>query len=576
MRASQFHLVTLRESPAGAEIISHQLMLRAGLIKPLAAGIYSWLPLGLRVLRKVEQIVREEMDAAGSLELLMPSVQPADLWQESQRWDQFGPELLRFEDRGARPCCLAPTHEEVITDIARKDLQTLGQLPIIFYQIQTKFRDEIRPRFGVMRAREFMMKDAYSFDSDQSGLSQSFDTMNDAYHKIFNRLGLNFRSVEADSGAIGGNASREFHVLADSGEDKIVFSDSGDYAANIEKAVAICQDVRAAATEDMQLIDTPDVKTIDDLVQQHQIPITRTIKTLVLVASDAIESPLIALVVRGDHTLNLVKAGALAEVAYPPRLADPAQIIEIIGAAAGSLGPVNLPIPCIVDHSVAAMSDFCAGANIDHKHYRAINWGRDLPEPTCADLRNVVEHDPSPCGTGRLKIARGIEVGHIFQLGTKYSEAMAAGTRDQSGHQSPFWMGCYGIGISRIVAASIEQRHDERGIVWPDTIAPFQVAIIPINRQRIAAVQEETMRLYALLTEAGIDVLLDDRDARLGVMLSDMELIGIPHQFVVSERGLKNNTLEYRARACDQSKTDIAIAEALPHIQHCLATSKAR
>jgi prolyl-tRNA synthetase len=560
MRVSRYHLATIKESPAEAEIISHKLMLRAGLIKQVASGLYSWMPLGIRVMRKVENIVREEMNAAGAVELLMPAVQPAELWQESGRWDHFGPELLRFKDRGDRDCCLGPTHEEVITDIARRDIKSYKQLPVNFYQIQTKFRDEIRPRFGVMRSREFIMKDAYSFGIDRAALKQSFDEMYLAYSNIFTRLGLTFRSVEADSGAIGGSGSKEFHVLADSGEDAIVFSSEGEYAANIEKAEAVCTEPRPAPAGQMHLVDTPDAKTIAALVEQFELPIERTVKTLIVAASETTDSDLIALLVRGDHELNEVKANNLNEVASPLRFAEEAEIRATIGAGPGSLGPVDLPIPCIVDHSVTAMANFGAGANIDHKHYFDINWGRDLPEPVAADLRNVVDGDPSPDGVGKLRIARGIEVGHIFQLGTTYSVAMQATVLDQTGKPTPMWMGCYGIGITRVVAAAIEQNHDDKGIFWPEAMAPFQVAIVPINMHKSERLLTAVESLYKDLCKAGIEVLLDDRNARPGVMFADMELIGIPHRVVVSDKGLDKGTLEYKGR-CDEVSRDIPLDE---------------
>ncbi|MEM7207408.1 MAG: proline--tRNA ligase [Pseudomonadota bacterium] len=567
MRVSRFPLATVKESPAEAEIVSHKLMLRAGMIKRLAAGLYSWMPLGIRVMRKVEDIVREEMNAAGAVELLMPAVQPAELWQESGRWSQFGPELLRFKDRGDRDCCLGPTHEEVITDIARRDIQSYKQLPVNYYQIQTKFRDEIRPRFGVMRSREFTMKDAYSFDVDQAGLKQSFDAMYVAYSNIFTRLGLTFRSVEADSGAIGGSGSKEFHVLADSGEDAIVFSSDGDYAANIEKAEAISTDKRETPTGEMHMVDTPDAKTIAALVEQFNLPIEKTVKTLIVAASDEVESDLIALMVRGDHELNEVKANNLSQVASPLRFAEEDEIRAAVGAGPGSLGPVKLPIPVIVDRSVAVMSDFGAGANIDHKHYFDINWGRDLPEPQVEDLRNIIDGDPSPDGKGTLHIARGIEVGHIFQLGTKYSEAMKATVLDEAGKPAPMWMGCYGIGVTRIVAAAIEQGHDDNGIIWPQAMAPFEVAIVPINMHKSERTREAVEKLYADMRTAGIDVLLDDRNARPGVMFADMELIGVPHRVVVSDKGLDKGTVEYKGR-CDESSQDIALDAIIQHLKN--------
>ena len=565
MRVSRFHLATIKESPADAEIISHKLMLRAGMIKRLAAGLYSWMPLGILVMRKVEDIVREEMNAAGAVELIMPAVQPAELWEESGRWSQFGPELLRFKDRGDRDCCLGPTHEEVITDIARRDIKSYKQLPVNFYQIQTKFRDEIRPRFGVMRSREFIMKDAYSFGIDQAALKQSFDEMYVAYSNIFTRLGLTFRSVEADSGAIGGSGSKEFHVLADSGEDAIVFATEGDYAANIEKAEAICPDDRPAPCGEMHMVDTPNAKTIAALVDQFDLAIEKTVKTLIVAASDDVEGDLIALMVRGDHELNEVKANNLKEVASPLRFAEEDEIRAAIGAGPGSLGPVNLPIPVIVDRSVAAMADFGAGANIDHKHYFNINWGRDLPEPRVEDLRNIVEGDPSPDGKGTLHIARGIEVGHIFQLGTKYSEAMNATVLDEAGKPTPMWMGCYGIGVTRVVAAAIEQGHDDKGIIWPEAMAPFQVALVPINMHKSDRLKEAVDKLYDDMRAAGIDVLLDDRNARPGVMFADMELIGIPHRVVLSDKGLDNSAVEYKGR-CDEQSQNIPLEDIVNYL----------
>jgi len=549
MRTSQFPLHTLKENPADAEVVSHQLMLRAGLIRRLAAGLYTWLPLGLRVLRKVENIIREEMNRAGALEMLMPAVQPAELWQESGRWEQYGPELLRIRDRHQRDFCFGPTHEEIITELARNELQSYKQLPVNFYQIQTKFRDEIRPRFGVMRAREFLMKDAYSFNADQASLQETYDGMYLAYSRIFSRCGLSFRAVQADSGAIGGSFSHEFHVMADSGEDIIAYSSEGDYAANLEKAEAVAPAAKApAGTETMRLVETPGARTIQELVEQFSMPVERTVKTLIVAAAEESEADFIALLVRGDHELNEIKAEQLPQVASPLRFATDEEIRNAIGAGPGSLGPVNLPIPCIVDRTVAATADFSAGANRDGKHYFGINWERDLPLPEVADIRNVVEGDPSPDGRGTLKIARGIEVGHIFQLGKKYSEAMNATVLDESGRAQTMTMGCYGIGVSRVVAAAIEQSHDEKGIVWPLSIAPFQVALLPMKMNRSQRVREAVEVLYQELTGAGIEVLLDDRDVRPGVMFADMELIGIPHRVVVGERSLDEGKVEYRGR----------------------------
>jgi prolyl-tRNA synthetase len=549
MRTSQFPIQTLKETPSDAEIASHRLMLRAGMIRKLAAGLYTWLPMGLRVLRKVEGIVRDEMDRAGALEVSMPAVQPAELWQESGRWDHYGPELLRLRDRHQRDFCFGPTHEEIITDLARNELKSYKQLPINFYQIQTKFRDEIRPRFGVMRAREFLMKDAYSFHLDDASLEDTYRQMHAAYSRIFSRCGLDFRPVLADTGSIGGNASHEFHVLADSGEDAIAFSDSSDYAANVELAEALAlAKVAPAPQETVRLVDTPDARTIADLVEQFSQPIERTVKTLVVAASAESGSTLIALLVRGDHELNALKAEKLPAVAAPLRMASEAEIREAIGAGPGSLGPKDLPIPCIVDRSVAVTGDFSAGANQDGKHWFGLNWGRDLPLPEVADLRNVIDGDPSPDGSGHLRIARGIEVGHIFQLGRKYSEAMKANVLGEDGRATTLTMGCYGIGVSRVVAAAIEQHHDERGISWPAPIAPFQVALLPMKLGKSYRVREATNQLYEDLKQAGIDVLLDDRDARPGVMFADMELIGIPHRIVVGDKSLDDGQVEYKGR----------------------------
>lgn len=566
MRTSQFLLSTLKETPSDAVVISHQLMLRAGMIRKLASGLYTWLPMGLRVLRKVETVVREEMNAAGALEVLMPAIQPAELWQESGRWVQYGPELLRVKDRHDREFCVGPTHEEVITDLARNELNSYKQLPINMYQIQTKFRDEIRPRFGLMRGREFIMKDAYSFHADQASLQETYDRMHQAYCNVFSRLGLNFRPVQADTGSIGGTGSHEFHVLADSGEDDIAFSNVSDYAANIEKAEAIPREkARGAATEEMRLVDTPDTKTIDALVQGFGLAIEKTIKTLVVHAAE--EGKLIALIVRGDHELNEIKAANLELVASPLQMANEAEIRAAIGAGPGSLGPVNLPIPCIIDRSVALMSDFAAGANIEDKHYFGVNWERDLPLPEVADLRNVVAGDPSPDGQGTLEIKRGIEVGHIFQLGTKYSEAMNCQVLGENGKPVTLTMGCYGIGVSRVVAAAIEQNFDERGIRWNDALAPFQIALVPL-RYETEQVREATDKLYAELTAAGYEVLLDDRDKKTspGIKFADMELIGIPHRVVVSDRGLAEGNLEYKSRAETDAQA-VPLADILSFLQ---------
>ncbi len=565
MRTSQFLLSTLKETPSDAVVISHQLMLRAGMIRKLASGLYTWLPMGLRVMRKVEAIVREEMNAAGALEVLMPAIQPAELWQESGRWEQYGPELLRLKDRHGREFCVGPTHEEVITDLARNELSSYKQLPLNLYQIQTKFRDEIRPRFGLMRGREFIMKDAYSFHVDQASLQETYDRMHQAYCKIFTRLGLNFRPVQADTGSIGGTGSHEFHVLAESGEDDIAFSDSSDYAANIEKAEAIPREtVRGEATEALRLVETPNTKTIADLVSQFDVTIEKTIKTLVVHGAEA--GTLIALIIRGDHDLNEIKAANLEQVASPLVFASEAELRDAIGAGAGSLGPLNLPLPCIVDRSVALMSDFVIGANIDDKHYFGVNWARDLPLPMVADLRNVVAGDPSPDGQGTLEIKRGIEVGHIFQLGSKYSEALNCTVMGENGKPATLTMGCYGIGVSRVVAAAIEQNNDERGILWNDTLAPFQIALVPL-RYETDAVRETTDQLYADLTAAGFEVLLDDRDKKTspGIKFADMELIGIPHRIVISDRGLADGNLEYKSRQETEAQV-VAVADIMSFI----------
>ncbi|WP_211849884.1 proline--tRNA ligase [Proteus mirabilis] len=552
MRTSHYLLSTLKETPADAEIVSHQLMLRAGMIRKLASGLYDWMPTGVRVLRKIEKIVREEMDNAGSLEISMPVVQPADLWQESGRWEQYGPELLRFTDRGERPFVLGPTHEEVVTDIVRNEIISYKQLPLNLYQIQTKFRDEVRPRFGVMRSREFIMKDAYSFHISQESLQETYDRMYQAYSNIFTRIGLDFRPVLADTGSIGGSASHEFQVLADSGEDDIVFSTASDYAANIELAEAVMPATpRSPATEELRLVDTPNAKTIAELVEQFNLPIEKTVKTLIVHATEESGHKLVALLVRGDHELNEIKAEKCSIVASPLVFATEEEIRQAVNAGPGSLGPINLPLPIIIDRAVSVMSDFGAGANIDGKHYFGINWERDLPLAEMADIRNVVEGDPSPDGKGTLLIKRGIEVGHIFQLGKKYSEALKATVQNEEGHNQVVTMGCYGIGITRIVAAAIEQNHDARGIIWPDAIAPFQVAILPMNMHRSYRVKEVAEKLYADLRAQGIDVLFDDRKERPGVMFADMELIGVPHTIVIGDRNLDNEQVEYKARRSD-------------------------
>jgi prolyl-tRNA synthetase len=570
MRTSEFPLQTLKETPADAEVASHKLMLRAGMIRKLAAGLYTWLPLGLRVLRKVERIVREEMDRAGALEVLMPAVQPAELWQESGRWDHYGPELLRLKDRHQRDFCFGPTHEEIITELARSELRSYKQLPVNFYQIQTKFRDEIRPRFGVMRAREFLMKDAYSFHLDTASLDETYKVMFETYSRIFRRCGLEFRAVQADTGSIGGHASHEFHVLAESGEDAIAFSTESDYAANVELAEALpLADDLPSPMEELRLIDTPDAKTIADLVSQFDQPIERTVKTLVVAADEESEASLIALLVRGDHELNAVKAEKLPQVAAPLRMATEEEIRAAIGAGPGSLGPLNLPIPCIADRTVAVTADFSAGANQDGKHFFGINWVRDLPLPEVADLRNVRNGDSSPDGKGNLTIARGVEVGHIFQLGRKYSAAMKATVLDEGGKARTLEMGCYGIGVSRVVAAAIEQNHDDRGIVWPEPLAPFQVALLPMKWGKSYRVREAAERLHESLSAAGIEVLLDDRDVRAGFMFADMELVGIPHRVVIGDKGLDEGKLEYKGRR-DTEPCFVAADEILTFLEERL------
>ncbi|MEE4361601.1 MAG: proline--tRNA ligase [Pseudomonadales bacterium] len=552
MRTTSLLLSTLKEDPADAEIASHRLMLRAGLIRRVSAGIYTWLPLGLRVVRRIEAIVREELEASGAREVLMPAVQPAELWEESGRWDQYGSELLRFTDRHDRPFCLGPTHEEVITDLVRREVRSYKQLPLNLYQVQTKFRDEIRPRFGVMRAREFIMKDAYSFHVDEACLERTYREMHACYTRIFQRLGLDFRPVLADSGNIGGATSHEFHVLADAGEDLIAFSDAGDFAANVERAEAVAVPAeRAAPAAELRRVATPGAHTIDAVSTLLGVDASRTLKTL-LVAGE--QGP-IALVLRGDHVLNEIKAAKIEGVAEPLTLVDEATVRAATGAGSGSLGPLGLTIPVIVDRSAAQVADFVCGANEDGFHLTGVNWDRDLPlEATqIADLRNVVDGDPSPDGAGVLRLRRGIEVGHIFQLGTKYSEAMKAQVQDEAGTARTLLMGCYGIGITRIAGAAIEQCHDAAGIVWPEAIAPFRVAVVPLNAHRNEKVREAADALYAQLREAGLDPLLDDRDERPGVKFADMELIGIPHRIVVGEKSLDEDAVEYRGRTDSKS-----------------------
>ena len=552
MRTSQFPLNTVKETPADAEIASHQLMIRAGLIRKLAAGLYSWLPLGLRVLRKVEKITREEMEKAGALEVLMPALQPAELWQETGRWEQYGPELARLKDRHDRDFCLGPTHEEIITDLARNEIKSYKQLPITYYQIQTKFRDEIRPRFGVMRSREFIMKDAYSFHLDQDSLQETYDVMYAAYTNIFNEFGLKFRAVVADSGSIGGAVSHEFHVLADSGEDAIAFSTASDYAANVEKAEALMPiGSRPPAMLEMQVIDTPNQHSIEDVSQFLTVSGAQCLKTLIVKG----EEGLVALLLRGDHELNKIKAEKIEGVASPLEFAAEEDILRSCHCKPGSIGPIGLTIPIIADRSVVLMSDFVCGANEDGKHFQGVNWERDLPIPEyVVDIRTVVEGDPSPDGNGQITLARGIEVGHIFQLGTKYSASMKAGVINEGGKNQIMLMGCYGIGISRVVAAAIEQNHDDKGIIWPSNLAPFQVALCPMNMHKSERLKVAAEQLYQDLQAAGFEVLFDDRKVRAGFMFSDMELIGVPHCIIVGDRGLDSGTVEYKSRIAKENE----------------------
>lgn len=568
MRTSQFLIATQKETPADAEVISHQLMLRAGLIRKLAAGLYTWLPLGLRVLRKVEAIVRQEMDASGAQEISMPVVQPAELWQESGRWEQYGPELLRIQDRHQRDFCLGPTHEEVITSLVRDEIKSYKQLPLNLYQIQTKVRDEIRPRFGIMRSREFLMKDAYSFHVDQSSLEDTYQVMFEAYSNIFSRLGLKFRPVIADTGSIGGSASHEFHVLAGSGEDAIAFSDSSDYAANVELAEALAPTAqRNAPTAALQKVPTPGVRTIEELADFLSLDPAATIKTLVVEGAE--EGTLVALILRGDHQLNAIKAEKLSGIGAPLQMASEERVRAACHAGFGSLGPVGLGIPVIVDRSAAQLADFCCGANEDDCHLTGVNWGRDCPLGEVADLRNVVAGDPSPDGQGHLQIARGIEVGHIFQLGTKYSEAMNARVLNENGKNITVTMGCYGIGVTRIVAAAIEQNHDDSGIIWPNAMAPFELVIVPLNMHKSEDVALCAEDLYHQLRAAGVDVLLDDRNERPGVKFADMELIGIPHRVVIGERALADGNLEYKSREGEESQL-VAKEEIMAFLQEKL------
>ncbi len=575
MRATQYYLATLKEAPQEAELASHKLMLRAGLIRKLGSGLYSWMPLGLKVLTKVEQIVREEMNRAGALEMLAPPVQPRELWEETGRWDLYGPLMLRIKDRAEREFCYAPTAEEVLCDIVRKEIRSYRQLPVNFYQIQTKFRDEIRPRFGVMRAREFTMKDAYSFDADFEGLKKSYKAMYDAYTRIFTRLGLQFRAVAADTGEIGGTASHEFQVIAQSGEDTIVYSNGSDYAANVELAEALAPRAsRPAASEAMKKVATPDKHTCEEVSALLGIPIEKTVKSIVLAHTPEGAAPeLFMLLVRGDHMLNEIKASKVAAL-KPFRFATDAEIRATLKAPPGSLGPVGTSIKVVADRTVAAMSDFVTGANEDGFHLTGVNWGRDLPEPAIvADIRNVVAGDPSPDGKGTLEIARGIEVGHVFQLGTAYTKAMDVTFIDEKGATHPMEMGCYGIGITRIVAAAIEQNHDDKGIIWPDPMAPFTVAIIPLGYRKSEAVKDAAEKLYAELGAAGIEAFLDDRDERAGVLLADQELVGIPHRIVIGDRGLKEGVVEYQHRR-DAAATKVAIGDAAGHVRARLAAGR--
>ncbi len=565
MRLSQYPIQTTRETPAEAEIVSHQLMLRAGLIRRLSSGLYSWLPMGLKTLRKAEAIIREEMNRAGALELLMPVIQPGELWQESGRWREYGPELLRLKDRHQRDFVAGPTHEEVITDIARRELKSYRQLPVNFYQIQTKFRDEIRPRFGVMRAREFIMKDAYSFHADAACLEQGYRIMHEAYTRIFTRMGLQFRAVKADSGPIGGDVSQEFHVLAASGEDAIVFSDQDEYAANIEAAAALAPPgPRPAPRETLTRVATPGAKTIEALSRFLRVEPSRCLKTL-LVEGEG-ENEVVALAIRGDHELNAAKAQRLPGVASPLRMAAAERIERATGTEAGYIGPVGLACRIYADHAALAVADFVCGANEKNMHLTGVNWDRDVQGYVAADIRNVCEGDPSPSGKGTLRLARGIEVGHIFQLGRKYSQAMNAVVLDESGREVTVYMGCYGIGVTRVVAAAIEQNHDERGILWPEPLAPFTVVLVSLGQQKSAQVRESAERLYAELTGAGIEVLYDDRDARPGVKFADAELLGIPHRLVVAERGLSAGRLEYRHRR-DSESVEFPVDEALAFLK---------
>ena len=569
MRTLNFPLYTLKESPADAEIASHQLMLRAGLIRKLAAGLYNWLPMGIRILHKVEAVIREEMNRAGALEVLMPAVQPAELWQESGRWEHYGPELARLNDRHGREFCLGPTHEEIITALARGEIKSYKQLPVNFYQIQTKFRDEIRPRFGIMRAREFIMKDAYSFHLDHQSLDDTYETMHGTYCRIFSRLGLEFRPVLADSGAIGGNLSHEFHVLAESGEDAIAFSTESKYAANVELAEAVAIGSRSAPSTTMQSLATPGQHSIEQISEFLGVTSEQCIKTLLVKSTD---KSVVALLLRGDHELNTIKAEKLDLVASPLEFASNEEIQAAAGCSAGSIGPVGLDIPVIADRSVVNVADFVCGANQDGEHLTGVNWERDLPLPDrIEDIRQVREGDPSPDGEGSLKIARGIEVGHIFQLGKKYSEAMHAVVLDEGGRSQAMTMGCYGIGVTRVIAAAIEQNHDQYGIIWPAAIAPFQVALLPMNMHKSERLRTAVEKLYQEMLDAGIDVLFDNRKVRAGFMFADIELIGIPHRVVLGDRGLDSATVEYKSRR-DKDVTEVPLSKIVEFLNQRLAS----
>jgi len=571
MRFSKFPVSTTKETPADAEVISHQLMLRAGLIKRIAAGIYTWMPLGLKVVRNVERIVREEMENAGAVELSMPVVQPAELWEESGRWEQYGPELCRLKDRHDRDFCLGPTHEEVITDLAKTEIKSYKRLPINFFQIQTKFRDEIRPRFGVMRSREFVMKDAYSFHENQASLEDTYWRMHEAYSTIFDRLGLDYRPVEADTGSIGGSHSHEFHMLADSGEDDIAFSTESDFAANVELAEALMPDEIDEEAAPLEKFDTPNAKTIDALEKHYDVPAARSIKTLFVEDADG---GLIALVLRGDHQLNEIKAEKIAGMSQPLQMAQEAAVKSATGASFGSLGPVGLTTRVVVDRAASVLVNFVCGANEDNKHFRNVNWGRDVENFEVADLRQVGAGDPSPCGKGVLEIKRGIEVGHIFQLGTKYSEAMNANVLDQNGKSVPMTMGCYGIGITRIVAAAIEQNHDDNGIIWPGAMAPFSVVLIPLGMDKSETVAAAAEAMYSDLKAAGVNVAMDDRKERPGVKFADCELMGIPLRVTIGERSLNEGVVEVQGRR-DSEATNIAIASAVAFVAEAVSKSEA-